>query len=61
MTDDLPDKLFFKPADVAQLFDVKTKTVYTWCETGKLRALKIGGTLRIHRSALIEAINDSGR
>ncbi len=56
MTDDLPDKLFFKPADLAVLFDVKIKTVYSWCQTGQVDSIKIAGTLRIPRAAVIEAM-----
>lgn len=56
MTEYLPDKLFFKPADIARLLDVKVKTVYGWCETGQLGSIKIGGTLRIPRAAVIDAM-----
>ncbi len=56
MTTTLPDKLFFKPADIARLFDVKVKTVYCWLETGKLDGIKIAGTVRIPRAAVIDAM-----
>lgn len=58
MIEYLPDKLFFRPSDIAAIFDVKIKTVYCWLETGKLDSIKIAGTVRIPRQAVIDAIKE---
>jgi len=56
----IPHKLFFRPLDIAILFDVSIKTIYSWVDTGKLDAVRIGGrTLRIPYRSLIKFIKDN--
>ncbi|MBA4389983.1 MAG: excisionase [Syntrophus sp. (in: bacteria)] len=55
----IPNRLFFKPLDVAILFNVSVKTVYSWVAEGKLDAVTIAGrTLRIPYAALNKLIRD---
>jgi len=50
----LADKEFFRPAEVAKYFCVALSTVYSWIDTGKLDAVKIGDkTVRIKRETII--------
>lgn len=53
----LPEKELLRPDEVAEYFRVSTRTVYGWISTGKegeaLQAVKIGGTVRIPRQAVI--------
>ncbi|MCX5810163.1 MAG: helix-turn-helix domain-containing protein [Proteobacteria bacterium] len=60
MKNTLPDKLFFRPSDVAHMFDISVKTVYGWIETGKLRAIRITDrTLRIPRAAIEKILKET--
>jgi len=57
---DLPQKTLLTPTDVASFFNVSRHTIYTWVETGKLRACNpSGGCLRIYRESVIEFIKIS--
>lgn len=38
---------FYKIKDIQEMFDVSYLTVRSWIETGKLKAFKIGRTIRI--------------
>ncbi len=59
MTDYLPDKLFFKVPELAGILDINIKTLYSWIETGRLNAVKIGGwSLRISRTAALKIIEE---
>jgi excisionase family DNA binding protein len=50
----LPEKELFRPSEAAKYFCVALSTVYSWIETGKLEAVKIGGkTVRIKRESLL--------
>ena len=49
----LPDKLLFRPDEVASIFEVTAKTVYQWCALGIIPSIKVGGVVRIKRSTLI--------
>ena len=57
---DIPEKRLFRPDEVAKLFDVSVRTVYGWCDAGKLEFLRIGGrTMRIERECIIKIIRVS--
>jgi len=49
----LIDKDLFRPDEAAAYFDVSKKTIYLWVEIGELQAVKIGGVLRIPKSAML--------
>lgn len=51
----LPNKPFFRPESVAEYYDVNVKTVYGWIDQGKMDAVKVGGSIRIPRHAIINA------
>ena len=60
MTTALPKKLYFRPKEVAEHFDVHVRTVYTWIEVGVIsEPIKIGGIFRIKREELVKLINGS--
>ncbi len=54
----LPGKQFLRVDEVASLFRVTIRTVYNWCDEGKVRALKVGGVLRIEKKEIKDIIND---
>ena len=57
---DIPTKRLFRPDEVAKIFDVSVKTVYNWCDCGKLDFLRIAGrTMRIERECIIKIIRIS--
>ena len=57
---DIPTKRLFRPDEVAKIFDVSVKTVYNWCNCGKLDFLRIAGrTMRIERECIIKIIRIS--
>ena len=44
----------YTPAEVAEMLGVSRQTVYNWMKSGKLKAHKLGGTIRINESDLKE-------
>lgn len=54
----LPAKSLLTPREVAKFFSVTLRTVYNWCEEGKLRYTKLGAIIRIYRFSVIEMIKD---
>ena len=49
----LPDREYISPAEYAAITDVPYRTVQQWCLTGRIPAVKLGGTLwRIPKSAV---------
>lgn len=45
---------YLTPSQVADIYKVSERTVYRWIDTGELRHVRVGGTVRIPRSALAE-------
>ena len=43
-------------AEVAREMRVTPRTVQRWITSGSLKAARIGGTVRLHRSDLLEAV-----
>jgi excisionase family DNA binding protein len=49
----LPEKQYFRPREVAKIFDVSLSTIYLWIDTGRLEAERIAGTtIRITKESL---------
>ena len=46
----------YTPQEVADLWKVTRRTVYEWIKTGKIKACKIGDTVRISESELLAFI-----
>ncbi len=42
----------YKVPEVAELLNVSKYTVYKWCQDGKLKCIRVGGTVRIKESEL---------
>ena len=49
----LPKKELLRPDEVAKYFSVTRRTVYHWCDSGFLDAVKIAGTVRIKRASAL--------
>lgn len=59
MNETILNRPFFKPLDVAILFDVSVKTVYSWIDQGKLDAVRIAGrTVRIPYNGVLRLIKE---
>jgi excisionase family DNA binding protein len=56
---DLPDKRLLRADEVAECLCISKRTVYTWCENGKLAFIRINGVIRIPRGSVIEIISVS--
>lgn len=58
--DDLiPAKRFFRPDEVAQLFDLSRRTVYRMIRDGRLSSVRLGGgsgPIRVSRDTLLQHI-----
>ena len=49
----IPDKLIFRPDEVAKLLMLSRSTIYSWIYSGKLKAIKVAGSSwRIERGAI---------
>lgn len=56
---DLPNKALLRPNEAAPFLRVSLATVYRWCDSGLLKAIKIRGTRRIFRESIIKRILDA--
>lgn len=55
---DIPNKSLFRPDEVATIFQVSVKTIYSWHNEGKLPGLKMGDKcLRFQRPVIISIIS----
>jgi excisionase family DNA binding protein len=52
----LDNRLAYSMQEVADLYGVSDRTVYTWIKTGKLRAIKVNRLVRIPREAVAELL-----
>ena len=43
---------YFTPGEVAEQYDLKAGTVRLWIRQGKLKAIKLGGLLRVSEEEL---------
>ena len=46
------DTEYYKVSEISTLFRVSKQAVYSWIAEGKLKAIRVGGTVRIPKSAL---------
>lgn len=54
----IPDKELLRADEVAEIFRVKPKTIYSWHDIGKLPGVKMGNKcLRFRRAVIIEIIS----
>lgn len=51
----LPNKALLRPDEVADYFSVTERTIRSWIKTGKIEAIKIVGTVRIPREAILKS------
>jgi excisionase family DNA binding protein len=51
--------MYYTPSHVADLLQVKRRTIYAWVRDKKLSAVKVGNRVRIHRDALAEFLGAS--
>jgi excisionase family DNA binding protein len=57
---DIPEKRLFRPNEVANIFGVAIKTVYRWCDSGKMDFIRIGPRMmRVKRESVIKFIRIS--
>lgn len=60
MNSDLPDRLYFRPDEVARYFSVSKSTVYRWIDEGRLKSVKIAGSvIRIKRTDILKAVKEN--
>ena len=55
---------FLTPEQVAETLQVTRRTVYTWIETGALKAIRAGTRIRIRREdldAFLEPVEPKGK
>jgi excisionase family DNA binding protein len=58
----IPEKAMFKPTEVAAMFSVQSRAIYSWINHGKINAIKVcGSVVRIPREAILEFINMGGK
>ena len=55
MTGPLPNRELLRVSTVAQYLDVSEKTVYLWCDIGKLRKVQLSEKcIRVERESVVE-------
>ncbi len=56
----LPEKPLLRADEVAKIFSVSIRTVYSWHQEGRIDAVKLpGGGIRIPRTCVIRIISES--
>lgn len=53
---DLPEKTLLTPEEIARFFTVDKRTIYNWCDEGKLKWCKPNGIIRIYRISVVELL-----
>jgi excisionase family DNA binding protein len=56
----LPNKAWFRVADVATYFDATPRTVYRWIQVGYLPSVKVGGVVRLPWAAMVQRQANGG-
>ncbi len=51
---------YFTPEEIAEKYKVSKATVYNWIQKGKLKAIRLGKSVRIPESALNDFIQKTG-
>lgn len=52
----IPDKLLFRPDEVAVIFDVSVPTIYNWKNNGILPCIKRIGPIRFRREDIVKIL-----
>lgn len=47
-------KEYYSVREISEKYSVNTKTIYAWIRQGKLKAIKLGGVVRVPESAIQE-------
>ena len=52
--DFLPKKAYFNINEVADYFDISQRSVRTYIDKGSLKAIKVGGNIKIPRESILD-------
>lgn len=52
----LPEKAFLRVDEVAEFYSVTSQSVYRWIKAGKLKAIKVAGSVRVSREEVLDAV-----
>lgn len=55
---DLPKKSWYRIPEVAYFLDVGDSTIRRWIEHGKLKAAKLGGSVKIPRESIEDFVKE---
>ena len=51
--EDMPNRKFLRPAEVADFLSVSPKTVYRWCDMGLIESIKLNRSVRVLRDSVV--------
>jgi excisionase family DNA binding protein len=54
-------KRFYRPDELAAMFEVSRDTVYRWIARGLIRSVRIGGSMRIPADEMERVLRDGAR
>jgi excisionase family DNA binding protein len=57
----LPDKAYFRVDELADYWRVSEKTIRRWIKGGSLNAIKLNGSIRVPKEAVIRFERRTGR
>ena len=57
LMEDVPNRTFLKPTEVATLLRVSTKTIYRWCDIGLIESVKMNGSVRVLRESVANLLS----
>jgi len=55
----LPEKAFLRVDEVADFYSVTPQSVYRWIKAGKMKAVKVAGSVRVSRGEVLCVIEDT--
>jgi excisionase family DNA binding protein len=55
------NKEYYSAQEIAEKYNLKSRTVLSWIRQGKLKGVKLGDLWRVHKDDLGEFIKDSNK
>ena len=59
--DDLPNRVYLRPRELAAFLGVSPKTIYSWCRLKRIVAIKPKSLVYILRESVLKCLRDGKR
>ncbi len=48
----MQEKIYYKITELSKILNVSRQTIHNWLDDGKIKAVKVDGVFRIHKSEI---------